>query len=672
MKVRRTVSLLVLVGILLLPVMAFAQSPSPTPAPSPVRSLSDNIAALSQRAGSLLPYIENEIVSKLIGWFELLAWIIGNCLAGFAMLRIMREDNGEGSNLYWWFGRLALFFMLSGTSFAIINGMSAIGYEIANGNESGQRSVLQQLYLAQRDSFNDSYAKFQQNMFTVKVDGRETAVNPVPLGSESVLGIIVDSESTIQNFDQKADVSQWNLSTMMTWLNFERGLIEFGDLILVILAAAIALAMKLAMPFMLAGIVDKQIASKTTYPFFYGVVALTLVWPSVSKIIRIVAYMWGNVAMAVGDSSPLYIWNYDTMRAITDPLAQPQYTIALAAFGMGLGALCLYGTPFISLYFLSGRIYESVATVTSSWMGAMIGAGIEKYSAEAAASINRQAENTQYNAGYQADVTRSGGQMEAGNMRAQGQRSAQLASIQAALTGQVAATQGAATTQRMIISAAAGFQKSATGSEVARSIRDTNIGASREVGSIIAGAKRDLYMNAGNTSAAKIDQGVSLVNAMIPPEVPVARGLVEIPKYDAITKRNRTANEATEGFSRDMVQNQELVAGRIAGSAERYQTEMNLAIDRQAGAQIAGVNAGAGQAIGGYQRGAAQARGGVEQNYQLEVGANKQIYTTQVDAAGQIRSAGFEAAKLRQAATVIAAVGREISREVGQGMRIRF
>jgi hypothetical protein len=111
--------------------------------------------------------------------------------------------------------------------------------------------------------------------------------------------------------------------------------------------------------------------------------------------------------MAVGDSSPLYIWNYETMRAITDPLAQPQYTIALAAFAMGLGALCLYGTPFISLYFLSGRVYESVATVVSSWMGAMVGTGIEKYSAEAAASITRQAETTQYNAGYQADVTRS-------------------------------------------------------------------------------------------------------------------------------------------------------------------------------------------------------------------------------------------------------------------------
>src|SRR5882724_8254550 len=503
MRVKHIFSLFILAGILLAPILAYPQSPSPSPAPSPVRSLSDNIAALSQRAGSLLPYIDNEIVSKLIGWFELLAWIIGNCLAGFAMLRIMREDNGEGPNLYWWFGRLALFFMLSGTSLAIINGMSAIGYEIANGNETGQRSVLQQLYLAQRDSFNDSYAKFQQNMFTVKVDGRETSVESVPLGSESVLGILVDTDSTIQNFDQKADVSQWNISTMMTWLNFERALIEFGDLILVILGAAITLGMKLAMPFMLAGNVDKHIASKTTYPFFYGLIALTLVWPSVSMIIRIVAYMWGNVAMAVGDSSSLYIWNYETMRAITDPLAQPQYTIALAAFAMGLGALCLYGTPFISLYFLSGRIYEAAATIVSSWMGAMVGTGIEKYSAEAAASVNRQAETTQYSAGYQADVTRSGGQLEAGNMRAQGQRTAQLASIQSSLTGQIAATQGSATTQRMIIQAAAGFQKSATGSEVARSIRETNIGASREVSNIVSGAKRDLYMNAGNTSAAK-------------------------------------------------------------------------------------------------------------------------------------------------------------------------
>jgi hypothetical protein len=670
MSLKPALRFCVLAAILLLP--AVAQAQAPTPSPSPARSLSENIAALTQRAASLLPQFDNEVVSKLIGWFELLAWVIGNCLAGFAMLRIMREDNGEGSNLYWWFGRLGLFFVLSGTSLAIINGMSAIGYEIANGNENRQRSVLQEMYLAQRDSFNESYAKFQQNMFTVKVDGRETAIEPVQLNSESILGIIVDSESTLKDFDRKADVSQWNISTMMTWLNFERALIEFGDLILVILGAALLLGMKLAMPFMIAGIVDRHLASKTTYPFFYGVVALTLVWPCVSKIIRIIAYMWGNVAMAVGDGSPLYIWNYQTMRAIGDPLAQPQYTIALAAFGMAIGALCLYGTPFISMYFLSGRIYESVATVVSSWTGAMIGTGIEKYSAEAAASINRQAENTQYHAGYQADVTRSSGQLEGGNMRAQGQRTAQLASIQSALTGQIAATQGSATTQRMLITAGANFQKAQVGSEVGRSIRDTDIGASREVSNIISGAQRDLSMTRGNASVGRIEKAMEVTESMIPPEVPVLRGIVTAPKIEGVNARERVATNATTQYSRDMVQNQETIANRVNFSSQQYQKEMNQAIDKQAGAQIAGVNAGAGQAIGGYQRGAAQARGGVEQNYQAELGANRQVYTSQVDAAGQIQNAGLEAAKLRQAAAVISAVGREISREVGQGMRIRF
>src|ERR1051326_8457953 len=673
MKIKRHFSLALVLAIVFLPIVVNAQAPSPTPAPSPVRSLSDNIAALSQRAGSLLPYFENEIVSKLIGWFELLAWVFGNCLAGFAMLRIVREDNGEGGNLYWWFGRLALFFMLSGTSLAIVNGLTGIGNEIANGNETGQRSVLQNLYLAQRDSFNDSYAKFQQNMFTVRVDGRETAVEPVPLGNESVLGIIVDSESNIQNFDQKADVSQWNISSMMTWLNYERALLEFGDLILVILGAALTLGMKLAMPFMLAGIVDKHIASKTTYPFFYGLIALTLVWPSVSKIIRIVAYMWGNVAMAVGDGSPLYIWNYDTMKATPTPLAQPQYTVALAAFAMALGALSLYGTPFISIYFLSGRIYESVATVVSSWMGAMVGTGIEKYSAEAAAAVTRQAETTQYNAGYEADVTRSAGQLQAGNMRATGQRASQMAAIQAALTSQTAATLGAATTQRMIIQTAAGFQKTQVGAEVSRSIRETNISRDQQVGTFSASADKEKTMAAAESHAAKNDAwGRNLAEA-VPPEIPILRPVLSGGFQNvAIGNRNRGLNQTADAYRDGVTNLQNSATSQSVSSSQQYESEMKVAIDQQAQAQAGAVDAGAGQAIGGYQRGAAQARGGVDQNYRLELGANREIYGSQVDAAGQIRGAGLEAAKLRQAAAIIAQVGREISREVGQGMRIRF
>jgi hypothetical protein len=257
-------------------------------------------------------------------------------------------------------------------------------------------------------------------------------------------------------------------------------------------------------------------------------------------------------------------------------------------------------------------------------------------------------------------------------MRAQGQRSAQLASIQVALTSQTAATMGAATTQRMIIQATGGFQKSSTAADVSRGIRETDIGASREVSNIVAGAERDLSMTRGNASVGKIEKAMEVTESAIPSDAPLLRGVVSWPKVTAVDAHRDVATNATTQYSRDMVQNQETIAKRVIYSSQQYQTEMNKAIDRQAGAQVAGVNAGAGEAIAGYRRGATQARVGVEQNYGKELDANKTVYVNQVNAAGQIRNAGLEAAKLRQAAAVVAQVGREISREVGQGMRIRF
>jgi len=116
-------------------------------------------------------------------------------------------------------------------------------------------------------------------------------------------------------------------------------------------------------------------------------------------------------------------------------------------------------------------------------------------------------------------------------------------------------------------------------------------------------------------------------------------------------------SQTTDAYRESVPGIQTTAASQSVASSQQYETEMKVAIDRQAGEQIAGVNAGAGQAIGGYQRGAAEDRMGVEKNYQMESGANKQIYVTQVDAAGQIRNAGLEAAKLRQAAAVITQVG---------------
>ena len=68
--------------------------------------------------------------------------------------------------------------------------------------------------------------------------------------------------------------------------------------------------------------------------------------------------------------------------------------------------------------------------------------------------------------------------------------------------------------------------------------------------------------------------------------IPIAGDLVEIPKFDYITRRNRTRNYATTEFSGETVQNQETNANRIVYSAQQYQNDMNAAIEKQAGAQI--------------------------------------------------------------------------------------
>jgi hypothetical protein len=52
---------------------------------------------------------------------------------------------------------------------------------------------------------------------------------------------------------------------------------------------------------MIAAAIDRNLAQRISYPYLWGVVVLTLIWPIVSLIIKFLAYAAGNIAMAVGD-----------------------------------------------------------------------------------------------------------------------------------------------------------------------------------------------------------------------------------------------------------------------------------------------------------------------------------------------------------------------------------
>jgi hypothetical protein len=87
-----------------------------------------------------------------------------------------------------------------------------------------------------------------------------------------------------------------------------------------------------------------------------------------------------------------------------------------------------------------------------------------------------------------------------------------------------------------------------------------------------------------------------------------------------ISNRNRGVNQTADAY-RDSVTNlQNAATLQSISSSQQYESDMKVAIDQQAQAQLVGVDAGAGQAIGEYQRGAAQASSDVDQNFRLELG----------------------------------------------------
>src|SRR5256714_12476781 len=126
----------------------------------------------------------------------------------------------------------------------------------------------------------------------------------------------------------------------------------------------------------------------------------------------------------------------------------------------------------------------------------------------------------------------------------------------------------------MTLQASAGFQNSAAGADVSRSIRETDIGASREVSNTVAGAERDLSMTRGNASIGKIEKAMEVTESAIPSDAPLLRGLVSWPKVTAVDAHRDVAASATTQFSRDMGQNQEKIAKRVINSSQQYQTQM--------------------------------------------------------------------------------------------------
>jgi hypothetical protein len=531
------------------------------------------------------------------------------------------------------------------------------------------RSMLFEFYKAQRDSFNESYEKMALGIFTVKVDGRDFTVRPSTPTTGTFVGVLYDSEGTIKDLDKKLNDSSYTLPTLFNWLNAARTILEAGDFWLILLGGILVLIFKAAAPLMMAVAIDQKLAHKVSYPFVWGTVVLTLLWPAISYFIRALAYLFGNVAMALGDAEPLYAWDYASMYAIKSNFASPVHTVAIAAFMMTIAGGCLWISPYLAYRFSMGQIYEGVSAAMSQFAAMIIGTGVEAYSTTAATGLNQLAQNTQAQGSYDAQTTEARANRKSGMLRNQagfiaGKASA-LSSAQATAGAAMAAARaGSNQAYTMFGSASRGI--------AGYNERLSDIGRDRTIADNATTSRRQAAeVNTDSQVGRKQEwtKGISSVPLIGPPADVVREGVAGIVssatdgKHGALplTLHQRGYDGARIDYVNSANQN-----------ASKYTSDVNQA-NRQTGDRMAAISMQQGkESSGAAYASAATAISGHQSAQSLNDQATRIEFTGRMTGAKFTPSAAVDSAKLQAISMIISRMGSKLAQDIEKGMEMRY
>jgi hypothetical protein len=655
--------------------------PTPTRTPSgedgDTSGLHGQFVQLADHAREMVPMIRRLVEKPLLGLLQRVSWVLASLILVFSFLRVLRENNGASSDFYYWVARGAFWMNLLVIGPFVVSMMLIVGNLLTIPLE-GPANELQ-------ISFDEKYKEFMEGHFVIR-DEKAVYVPPMEDGSPGLLGILYDKESKITDvdkIDKALDVSSWSMPKLFALLSACRGLLEFFDFFLIISGGLVLVGLRLgAAPAIALGI-DQKLAHQMTYPYAWGTAAFTLVFPLVRDILRIVAYAIGNLGLAMYDGRPMYWMDERTGAVITNGGYEPSITIFIAAFMMLVAALSMPMSIVLAYRFLKGQNFEGISSVTGGWMASIVGTGMEVYGLRAAATVQKQAENTQIQGGYQSELVRAGGAQEASNLGARARQIAATANVQGGLAAALAGIRGNQVTQRMIATAAATFGRESTAAGVRLSKQDIEINRDKGIGGNNYGLGRDTIVYAGEAKAEKSRvwshmvgnvggqvgnaiEGVGLIGGI---PLAITSGKLE---NKAVTDRNRSQNFAANTFTRNMNTLEAGSAARMGAAQDAYNSEMGAAFEKQAGAQVAAADAGAAVASGGAERGASISVGGINQSYRLEVQANKTVYDSTVRAAAVSRDAAVEAAGLRALNSVVTGFFRDVARRVDEGLKPRY
>jgi hypothetical protein len=662
-----------LIFFLILTPSTLAQTANPSPTPSPFTPPSEaglpsaQVQKLMDLVRELVPYIRRQVEQPLMQKFNFMGMILASVILLFSFIRVIRENDGASTELYYWFARAIICMALFAVAPYIVSSLYKIGRTLT--------IPIEPLIEEKRTAFNDQYYAFVQGHFIVK-DQQNVFIQPAYIeeGEYGWVGILTDHESGdgqingLKAIESATDLTSWSMPKLFFGLNLSRGILQSGEIFLLILSGFVMIGLRLAVPFIVAIAVDKKLSERIAYPFLWGTIVFTLIFPVVRDTLIFVAYTVGSFGLSLYDGSAPYIIDDRTAQIIKNNAYDPTLIIILTLVIMIINGLMLWLSPYLAYRVATGQLFEAVSSTASGWMAAIVGSAIEFTGLKAGASLQRQAENTQTQGAYQAELTRAKGSLDAANLGANARQISGHASIEGNRVATLQAIAGGAQTARGMAQSSANFTIAATNAQVADSNRQMWRRAEQANTQSVYSQGAESIRIAGDASSSHIQNKGSAFGG-----VPYGGPAISSIFNDVgITRRNRANNLANNTFTQNTIQNETETAQKVEKSQFTYRDDMKVATDAQLAGNISAIDAGAATAAGGANRGAHIAKAGVDQAYALELKANQAQYTSTTVAAGQIKDANLEAAHLRQLSTIITGVARDMDRRIEEGMRQRY
>ena len=659
-------------GVLLIlapsPTLAQTPTPSPLTPPSDAGQSSAQIQKLMDLVRELIPYVRRQIERPLLDKFSFIAMILASIILLFSFIRVIRENDGASTELYYWFGRAIICMSLFAVAPFIISYLYKAGRTLT--------IPIEPLIEEKRTAFNDQYYAFVQGHFIIK-DEQNVFIQPAYLepGEYGWVGVLTDQESGdgqingLKAIESATDLTSWSMPKLFFGLNLARGILQAGEIFLLVLSGFVMIGLRLAAPFIVAIAVDKKLSERIAYPFLWGTIVFTLIFPVVRDTLIFIAYTVGSFGLSLYDGAAPYTIDDRTAQIIKNNSYDPTLIIILTLVIMVINGLMLWLSPYLAYRTATGQIFEAVSSTASGWMAAIVGSAIEYTGLKAGASLQRQAENTQTQHGYQAETTRAKAALDASNLGANSRQISGHANIEGNRQATLSAIAGGAQTARGMAQSSANFTVAATNAQVGDSIRQTWARADQANAQTGISQGAESVRIASEARARKQEIWGSATTA-----IPYAGTGVINPLFSnvAVGNRTRNLNRANNEFSNSTIQNETVTAKRVQNSQDIYRGDMQTATEAQLQGNVDAINSGAATAAGGANRGATIAKRGVDQAYALELKANQAQFDGTMTAAGQIQEGNLEAARLRELSTIVTGIARDMDRRIEEGMRQRY